>query len=48
MTLILAFLLTSVLAGMVFQRLSAWAYVVIAGSAAATTVLFYSLGRFWS
>jgi hypothetical protein len=47
MTLLLCFLLATVVMGMVFSRLGPWMYVLVTASAAFTTLLYYSFSRFW-
>jgi len=48
MTLLLCFLLSTVLIGMAFDRFGPWVYVLITAGAALTALLFQGFGRLWS
>jgi hypothetical protein len=48
MKLLLVFLLSTVVLGLVTDRLDRWTYACVIGGATLTTALFFAFTRFWT
>jgi hypothetical protein len=48
MNLLLVFLLSCVVLGLVTDRLDRWTYALVAAGATLTTALFFAFVRFWT
>ena len=47
MTLLLGFLMSSVMIGMFSKHFSSWTYLMIVASASITTFAYFNFSRFW-
>jgi hypothetical protein len=48
MNLLLAFLLSSVLLGLMTSRLNHWTYLMLVSGSIGVTMLYFGLQRFWT